>query len=104
MTFAVIFSLSAKEDLERLFDFLLNRAETVEDLDMAQSAIAAVQVALLTQLSRSSFGFGKSGSRSTRREPVIPFGATGHVALNEIAGPPQVVILAIRHQREETCR
>lgn len=101
MTFTVIFSPSAAEDLERLFDFLLDRAETVEDLEIAQSAIEAIQMAVSIQLSRSPYSFRKSGSRSTRRELIIPFGSTGYVALYEIASPNLVVILAIRHQREE---
>jgi len=32
---------------------------------------------------------------------IIPFGATGYVALCEIASASTVVVLAVRHQREE---
>lgn len=32
---------------------------------------------------------------------IIPFGATGYVALYEIANRTTVVVLAVRHQREE---
>ena len=35
------------------------------------------------------------------RELVIPFGATGYVALFEIDGDKSVSILAVRHQRED---
>lgn len=101
MSFDVVFSPAAEDDLVRLFDFLLDRAATVEDLDRAQAAIEAVQTAVLTQLSRSPFSFRKPGASSSRRELIIPFGATGYVALYEIAGPSLVVILAVRHQREE---
>ena len=101
MIFTVTFSPSAKEDLQRLFDFLLDRAETVDDLELAQSAIEAIQTAVTTLLSRSPYSFRKSGIRSTRRELIIPFGATGNVALYEIASPSLLVILAVRHQREE---
>ena len=104
MIFTVTFSPSAKEDLERLFDFLLDRAETVDDLELAQSAIDAIQTAVTTLLSRSPYSFRKSGIRATRRELIIPFGATGYVALYEIASPSLVVILAVRHQREEDYR
>lgn len=38
---------------------------------------------------------------ATRRELIIPFGASGYVALYEIDGPASVLLLAIRHQREE---
>ena len=90
MSFDVVFSPAAEDDLVRLFDFLLDRAATVEDLDRAQAAIDAIQAAVLTQLSRSPFSFRKPGVSST-----------GYVALYEIASPSLVVILAVRHQREE---
>ena len=101
MTFAVRFSAAAEDDLLRLFDFLLDRAETVEDLDRAQAAIEAVRAAALNQLAATPYSFRKTGKSSTRRELIIPFGATGYVALYEIASPSIVVVLAIRHQREE---
>jgi hypothetical protein len=34
------------------------------------------------------------------RELIIPFGATGYVALFEISDSQTVVIAAVRHQRE----
>jgi hypothetical protein len=37
----------------------------------------------------------------TRRELIIPFGATGYIALFEIASASIVLVLAVRHQREE---
>ena len=101
MTFDVRFNAAADEDLERLFDFLLNRAETLEDLDLAQVAIDAIRSAALNQLAVTPYSFRKAGKRPTRRELIIPFGATGYVALYEIASPTSVVVLAVRHQREE---
>ena len=101
MTFVVRFSAAADEDLERLFDFLLDRAETVEDLDRAQVAVDAVRAAVLTQLAATPYSFRKAGKSSTRRELIMPFGAAGYVALYEIASPSSVVVLAVRHQREE---
>ena len=101
MTFDVRFSVAAVDDLERLFDFLLARAETIEDLDLAQAAIEAIRSAALSQLALTPYSFRKAGTGSTRRELIIPFGATGYVALYEIAGPTCVVVLAVRHQREE---
>ena len=101
MTFDVRFSAAADEDLERLFDFLLNRAETVEDLDLAQVAIDAIRSVALNQLAVTPYSFRKTGKSPTRRELIIPFGATGYVALYEIASPTSVVVLAVRHQREQ---
>ncbi len=101
MTFDVRFSAAADDDLARLFDFLLDRAETVEDLDLAQAAIEAIRSAALNQLAATPYSFRKAGKSPTRRELIIPFGATGYVALYEIASPSSVVVLAVRHQREE---
>ena len=43
---------------------------------------------------------GRTGS--LRRELIIPFGATGYVAQYEIEpATSRVIVLAIRHQREE---
>lgn len=100
MTFDVRFSAAADDDLARLFDFLLDRAETVEDLDLAQAAIEAIRSAALSQLAATPYSFRKAGKSPTRRELIIPFGATGYVALYEIASPSSVVVLAVRHQRE----
>lgn len=101
MTFEVRFSAAADDDLARLFDFLLERAETVEDLDLAQAAIEAVRSAAQHQLAETPYSFRKAGKSPTRRELIIPFGATGYVALYEIASAASVVVLAVRHQREE---
>jgi plasmid stabilization system protein ParE len=101
MSFEVVFSPEADDNLARLFDFLLDRAETAEDLTLADEAIQAIRSALTNQLAASPYSFRKTGPRSTRRELIIPFGATGYVALYEIAGRTRVVVLAVRHQREE---
>ncbi len=101
MTFDVHFSTAADDDLARLFEFLLDRAETLEDLDLAQAAIEGVRTAALSQLAVTPYSFRKSGKSPTRRELIIPFGAAGYVALYEIASTSSVVVLAVRHQREE---
>lgn len=101
MTFEVRFSAAAEEDLERLFGFLLDTAQAVEDLDLAQAAIEAIRLAAHSQLAATPYSFRKAGKSPTRRELIIPFGATGYVALYEIASPTSVVLLAVRHQREE---
>jgi len=44
MNFAVEFVPQAKADLLRLFQCLLDRAETVADLDVAERAIAAIEI------------------------------------------------------------
>ena len=101
MSFDVRFSAEAKEDLERLFDFLLESAKSVEDLAVAQAAVDAIRSAALNQLAVSPFSFRKAGRSATRRELIIPFATSGYVALYEVVSPATVVVLAVRHQREE---
>ena len=43
MSFAVELAPTAEADLKRLFDFLLDEADTTEDLDRAQAAIEAIR-------------------------------------------------------------
>lgn len=101
MSFAVELSPTAEADLERLFDFLLDQAETAEDLDRAQTAIDAVRAAAKHRLAITPFSFRKAARNPAQRELIIPFGGTGYVALYEIVSATKVVVLAVRHQREE---
>ena len=101
MSFIVELSPTAEADLERLFDFLLEQAETSEDLDRAQAAIEAVRAAAQHRLAITPFSFRKAAQNPAQRELIIPFGVTGYVALYEIVSTLKVVVLAVRHQREE---
>jgi plasmid stabilization system protein ParE len=101
MSFIVELSPAAEADLELLFDFLLDLAETTEDLDRAQAAIDAVRATAQHRLAITPFSFRKAAQSPAQRELIIPFGATGYVALYEIVSPSKVVVLAVRHQREE---
>ncbi len=96
-----MFAREAEEDLERLYDFLLERAQTLEDLSHALAALEAVRSAISTRLATTPYIFRKVGKSPTRRELIIPFGATGYVALYEIASASRLIVLAIRHQLEE---
>ena len=101
MSFVVELSPTAEADLERLFDFLLDRAATSEDLDRAQAAIDAIRATVQHQLAITPFSFRKAAQSPAQRELIIPFGSTGYVALYEIVSMSKVVVLALRHQREE---
>lgn len=102
MTYEVAFAPSARMDLRRLYAYLLDQAETLDDLEFAEQALAAIDTAVTVHLAQTPFLYRKaSGSSGLRRELVIPFGATGYVALYEIAQPGKILVLAIRHQREE---
>jgi plasmid stabilization system protein ParE len=101
MSFVVELAPAAQSDLERLFDYLLDRSETTEDLDRAQAAIDGIRAAALHRLAITPFSFRKAADNPAQRELIIPFGGTGYVALYEIVSPSKVVVLAVRHQREE---
>jgi plasmid stabilization system protein ParE len=101
MRVEVRFSATADDDLARLFDLLLDRAVTVADLGLAQAAVDAIRAAALHQLAVTPYSFRKAGKSPTRRELIIPYGASGYVALYELASPSSVVVLAVRHQLED---
>ena len=101
MSFVVELSPTAEADLERLFNFLLDQADTSEDLDRAQAVIDAIRATAQHRLAITPFSFRKAAQNPAQRELIIPFGATGYVALYEIVSTSKVVVLAVRHQREE---
>ena len=101
MTFRVEFTPEADADLERLFDFLLERAQTVEEALRAHEAIEAVRAAATLHLTVTPYSYRKVGLRPTLRELIVPFGATGYVLRFDIRTPELVLALGARHQREE---
>jgi plasmid stabilization system protein ParE len=102
VTFQVIVEAVAEEDLARLFDHLLERAEYAEDLELAHRALEAIRNAMAA-LATTPLIFRKvaGAAGSLRRQLIVPFGNSGYVVQYEVAGPELVVVLAIRHQREE---
>ena len=101
MNFVVELSPAAEADQGRLFDFLLDQAETTEGLDRAQAAIDAIRATVQHRLTVTPFSFRKAAQNPAQRELIIPFGGIGYVALYEIVSTSKVVVLAVRHQREE---
>ena len=99
--FEVLYSDSAREDLIRLFDFLLDRAKTAEDFESAQVAIDVIRDAVERSLSHAPFAYRKAGDSPFLRELLIPVGGAGYVAQYEIKDATQVVVLAVRHQLED---
>lgn len=100
MTFGVRYSASAREDLRRLYEHLLDRSTTVDDLRVAERALEAV-VHAVEGLARSPFVYRKVGASPFLRELLIPFGRSGYVALFEIEDASTATILAVRHQLED---
>lgn len=96
MSYRVRFTLEARLDLERLYDFLLE-----EDILAADKALRTIE---------RGFSFLEEFPFSCRRieetdpflrELLISFGQSGYVALFEIEDEGTVTVLAIRHQRED---
>ena len=104
MSYRVRFTQGAFDDLQRLFDFVLERElERDGDLEIADRAIQAIEAGIAA-LRFSPFTCRKAGLDSFIRELVIPFGHSGYVALFEIQAGDWVTIAAIRHQREDDYR
>ena len=99
--FEVRYTDGARDDLLRLFELQLGIARTVEDLDRAQAAIDAIREAAERHLANGPLIYRKVGANPFLRELVIPFGASGYVALYEVAADRRVNVLAVRHQRED---
>jgi plasmid stabilization system protein ParE len=99
--FAVRYTAAARDDLIRLYDFLLARAKTAEDFDAAQEALDTLRAEVEHRLARSPFIYRKAGPSPFLRELIVPLRTTGYVVLYEIEGGSIVTILAVRHQLED---
>jgi plasmid stabilization system protein ParE len=102
VTFKVRLPRDAEADLDRLFDFLLERELSRDggDLSLPMQAIAALQSGIAT-LKTSPFTCRKADQSQFLRELVIPFGRSGYLALFEIEDNSRVAVLAVRHQLED---
>ena len=99
MTYRVRFTEDAENDLVRLYEFVLAQDEA--DWQLAERALEAIRNAIRS-LELTPFSFRKAiPGNPFLREIVIPFGASGYVALFEIDNEETITILALRHQREE---
>jgi plasmid stabilization system protein ParE len=93
--YSVRFTEEAKADLDRLYDFLLEK-----DSDAASAALAAIRNAVrVLRFSPYSCRMADASHRRIR-ELIVPFGRAGYVLLFEIERR-HVTILAARHQRED---
>jgi plasmid stabilization system protein ParE len=101
VTYGIRFTRRAVDDLERLYDFILERELARSgDLELAERALEAIENGIAA-LSFSPFTCRKAGADPFVRELVIPFGGSGYVALFEIESSNSIVIAAVRHQRED---
>jgi len=103
--YSVTLLQEAAADLRRLEDFAIERELASETADWAtpQRALDAIRegMRLLSwspySCRRAELGNGRS------RELIVPFGRAGYIVLFEIVGD-NVVVGAVRHQREEDYR
>jgi plasmid stabilization system protein ParE len=94
--YRVRYTKTAKEDLLRLYEFLVDN-----DLEAARRALQAISKSM-ELLKDFPFTCRKATPDNPfLRELVIGFGDGGYVALFEIEADNIVTILAVRHQREE---
>ena len=101
MTFKVEFTPEADANLDRLFDFLLEHAQTVDAAMRAYEAVEAIRTVAINHLSTTPYSYRKVGQRPTLRELIVPFGSTGYVLRFDIHTPELVLVIGARHQREE---
>ncbi len=96
MSYRVRYTREAAEDLERLFDALLQY-----DWHAANRAMDAIEKAT-SILEDFPFTCRKTNADNPfMRELLVSFGSSGYVALYEIDDDETVSILAARHQRED---
>ncbi len=96
MSYRVRYTREAKEDLERLYLFLLE-----QDLQVARRAKDAITKGM-EFLKDFPFACRKAiPDNPFLREMLISFGHSGYVVLFEVEDKKTVTILAIRYQREE---
>jgi plasmid stabilization system protein ParE len=100
VTFTVSLTREALEDLLRLEDFLVESALAHGDFDLPRRAVAAIRGEFRI-LETNPFTCRIAETDRLERELVIPFGASGYVALFRILSEREVVVAAIRHQRED---
>lgn len=100
MSYVVSLTAEALADLQRLEDFLIDMALQHGDFDLPGRAMDVIQEEFRV-LQRNPFTCRMASADPLERELVIPFGATGYVALFHIESDSLVVVSAIRHQRED---
>jgi plasmid stabilization system protein ParE len=99
VSYQVRFTEEAEADLVRLYEFIL--AKDQSDWSLATRALEAIKNGI-RGLELSPFSYRKATPDNPfLRELIIPFGASGYVALFEIDNDQTVTILAVRHQLEE---
>lgn len=96
MSWRVRYTPAARDDIKRLYAFLLDH-----DVAAARRALAAILkgVELLRQF---PFACRKADpDKPLLRQLLVSFGSSGYVLLFEIEDDTTLTLLAVRHQRED---
>lgn len=96
MSYQIRYTRAAREDLLRLYAFLLEH-----DLQAAGRALETVEKSMALLIDFPFTCRKVLPENPFLRELVISFGANGYVALFEIEDSQTITILAVRHQRED---
>lgn len=99
MSRKVRYNAKARADLNRLYDFLLDR-----DVKAAERALNAIVSGVAGLVDFPNTGRKIEYDGQQLRELPISFGRAGYLALYQLAENGDVQILAIRHQREDDYR
>lgn len=99
--YRVVIAPSARLDLDRLLDHLLDRAQYAEDTDVALGAVAHLEQEVLIRLGREPHLYRPAQGQAVLHELVVAGPSGGYVALFDIPNAQQVTVLAIRHQLED---
>ena len=100
MTYVVRLTREAVEDLQRLEAFPLDIALKHGDRELPDRALLAIRREFRI-LEANPFTCRIAFDDRLERELVIPFGASGYVALFHVVSEREIVVPAIRHQRED---
>lgn len=96
MSYTIKLTAKAREDLRRLYAYMLDWDE-----DAAARALEAITSAMKL-LEQFPFSCRKApGGNPLLRELLVPFGSSGYIVLFRIDGSEAVTVAAIRHQRED---
>jgi len=96
LSYRVRFTNEAREDLKRLYAFLLSK-----DRAAAEKALKGIYRAIEAMKFFPYTCRKALDDNPLWRELVISFGAYGYVALFEIEEPNIITVVAVRHQRED---
>lgn len=103
MTYRVLLTREAKDDSRRLEESFEAAAIESGDFDLPLRAVDTI-LHEFGILERNPFTCRRVSDDPLERELVIPFGDSGYVALFRLLSEEEVVVTAIRHQREDDYR